>query len=39
LGPEFGGEQLFDLPVCIFASIEERDELLGRVAPIHVEGE
>jgi len=38
-GPEFGSEQPLHLPVCMFASIEERDELLRRVAPIHVDGE
>jgi len=37
IGPEFGSEFPLHQPVCCFT--EERYELLGCVAPIHVEGE
>ena len=36
---EFGSEQPLHLPIVIVASFEERDELLGYLSPIHVEGE
>jgi len=38
-GPEFGNEHPLDLSVLVAPNIEERNELLGYVTPIHVEGE
>jgi hypothetical protein len=39
VGPKFGREELLHMSVCVGPTIEERHELLGRVTPIHVEGE
>jgi len=39
VGPVFGREHPLHLSVCVAPTIEERDELLGGVTPIHVEGE
>ena len=39
VGPEFGLEHPLHLTVCGSNLAEESDELLGRLALIHVEGE
>jgi len=37
-GNEFGRDHPLHLSVCFDPTIEEREELLGSVTPIHVEG-